>query len=110
MPMRLQIERVEVFGVEMPLSGTFTSAGISKQVTKCVVVRLTASDGMVGISSIEPSAGAKSPGTAADILVTLRDRVAAAIVGQDPINVHRLIERLDALTPTQPGAGAAVEM
>ena len=108
--MALKIERVEVFGVAMPLTGTFTSAGISKQVTKCVVVRLTASDGTVGISSIEPSAAAKSPGTAAELLVALRDRVAAAVHGMDPANIHSLIERLDALTPTQPGAGAAVEM
>ena len=57
-----KIERVEVFGVAMPLIGTFTSGGISKDATKCVVVRLTASDGTIGISSIEPSAGAKSPG------------------------------------------------
>ena len=108
--MTLKIERVEVFGVAMPLIGTFTSAGISKQATKCVVVRLTASDGTVGISSIEPSAAAKSPGTAAELMVVLRDRIAAAVVGMDPTNLHRLIERLDALAPTQPGAGAAVEM
>ncbi len=108
--MKLQIERVEVFGVAMPLIGTFTSAGISKQVTKCVVMRLTASDGTVGISSIEPSAAAKSPGTAAELLVTLRERVAPEVVGQDPTNIHRLIELLDNLAPTQPGAGAAVEM
>ena len=50
--MKLKIERVEVFGVAMPLIGTFTSAGNSKQATKCVVVRLTASDGTMGISSI----------------------------------------------------------
>ena len=108
--MTLKIERVEVFGVAMPLVGTFTSAGISKQATKCVVVRLTASDGTVGISSIEPSAGAKSPGTAAELAVAIRDRVAPAIVGQDPTNINRLTELLDGLTPTQPGAGAAVEM
>ena len=108
--MKLQIERVEVFGVAMPLIGTFTSASISKQATKCVVVRLTASDGTVGISSIEPSAAAKSPGTAAELMAALRDRIAAAVVGMDPTNLHRLIERLDALAPTQPGAGAAVEM
>jgi L-alanine-DL-glutamate epimerase-like enolase superfamily enzyme len=108
--MKLQIKRVEVFGVEMPLVGTFTSAGISKQATKCVVVRLTASDGTVGISSIEPSATAKSPGTAAELAVALRDRVAPAMIGQDPTNIHRMIELLDALTPTQPGAGAAAEM
>jgi muconate cycloisomerase len=108
--MKLHIERVEVFGVAMPLNGTFTSAGISKQATKCVVVRLTASDGTIGISSIEPSAGAKSPGTAAELAVAIRDRIAPVIVGQDPTNINRLIELLDSLTPTQPGAGAAVEM
>ncbi len=108
--MKLQIARIEVFGVAMPLSGTFTSGGISKDVTKCVVVRLTASDGTVGISSIEPSAGAKSPGTAVELAVAIRDRVAPAVVGQDPTNINRLIELLDSLTPTQPGAGAAVEM
>jgi L-alanine-DL-glutamate epimerase-like enolase superfamily enzyme len=108
--MKLKIERVEVFGVAMPLIGTFKSAGISKQATKCVVVRLTASDGTVGISSIEPSAAAKSPGTAAELLVTLRDRIAPAMVGQDPTNINRLIALLDELAPTQPGAGAGMEM
>src|SRR5688572_25900509 len=108
--MKQKIERVEVFGVAMPLNGTFTSGGISKAVTKCVVVRLTASDGTVGISSIEPSAGAKSPGTAAELAVAIRERVAPAIVGQDPTNINRLIELLDKVTPTQPGAAAGVEM
>ena len=108
--MKLHIERVEVFGVAMPLIGTFTSAGISKQATKCAVVRLTASDGTVGISSIEPSAAAKSPGTAAELAVAIRDRIAPAVIGYDPTNINRLIELLDGLTPTQPGAGAAVEM
>ena len=108
--MALKIDRVEVFGVAMPLSGTFTSAGVSKQATKCVGVRLTASDGTVGISSIEPSAAAKSPGTAVELMATVRDRLAPAVIGQDPANVHQLIARMDALAPTQPGAGAAMEM
>jgi muconate cycloisomerase len=108
--MALKIEKVEAFGVAMPLSGTFTSAGISKDATKCVVVRLTASDGSTGISSIEPSAGAKSPGTAADLEVAIRERIAPALIGQDPTNINRLIEMLDKLVPAQPGAGAAIEM
>ena len=108
--MQRKIERMEVFAVEMPLVGEFTSAGVTKQVTKCVVIRLTASDGTVGISSIEPSAAAKSPGTAAELAVTLRDKIAPAIIGKDPLNIHRLIELFDALTPTQPGAAAGAEM
>jgi L-Ala-D/L-Glu epimerase len=108
--MRSRIERVEIFGIVMPLVGGFTSAGITKDVTKCGVVRLTAADGTVGISSIEPSAAAKSPGTAVELLATLRDRIAPAIVGLDALNVNLLVERLDQLAPTQPGAGAGVEM
>ncbi|MEQ1773112.1 MAG: mandelate racemase/muconate lactonizing enzyme family protein [Burkholderiales bacterium] len=108
--MKRTIERMEVFAVEMPLNGAFTSAGITKQVTKCVVIRLTASDGTVGISSIEPSANAKSPGTAAELAVALRERIAPALIGQDPLNVHRLIELFDKLAPAQPGAGAGAEM
>src|SRR5207248_7220571 len=55
-------------------------------------------------------AATKSPGTAAELLVTLRERVARTLVGQDPLNINRLIEQLDKLAPTQPGVGAAVEM
>ena len=108
--MKQKIDRVEVFGVDMPLKGTFTSGGISKQATKCVVVRLTASDGTVGISSAEPSAGTKSPGTAPELIATIRDRVAPALVGEDPTNVNKTIGLLDKLAPAQPGAAAAVEM
>src|SRR5262245_30747057 len=108
--MNRRIERMEVFGVDMPLVGEFSSAGVTKQVTKCVVLRLTAGDGTVGITSIEPSATAKPPHTAADLAVTLRERIAPAIVGQDPLNVHRLIETFDALSATQPGAAAGAEM
>jgi L-alanine-DL-glutamate epimerase-like enolase superfamily enzyme len=108
--MSLKIDRIEVFGVAMPLIGTFKSAGIAKQATKCVVIRLTASNGAIGISSIEPSAAAKSPGTAVELAAAIRERIAPAIIGQDPTNINRLIEMMDKLAPTQPGAGAAVEM
>ena len=53
--MKSIIRKMEVFGVDMPLAGTFTSAGINKTVTKCVVIRLTADNGAIGISSIVPS-------------------------------------------------------
>jgi muconate cycloisomerase len=108
--MTLKIERVEVFGVAMPLVGTFTSAGVSKSATKCVVVRLTASDGTIGISSIDPSSVAKSPHTGPELAAAIRERLAPAIVGQDPANINAIIELTDKLTPTQPGAGAGVEM
>src|SRR5688572_7431255 len=108
--MNCRIDRVEVFGVEMPLTSTFTSGGVSKSATKCVAVRLTASDGTIGISSIDPSTTAKSPNTGPELAAAIRDKIAPAIIGHDPANVNRMVEMLDKLVPTQPGAGAAVEM
>ncbi|MFT5172483.1 MAG: L-alanine-DL-glutamate epimerase-like enolase superfamily enzyme [Gammaproteobacteria bacterium] len=108
--MALKIDRVEVFGIAMPLLGTFTSGGVSKSATKCVVVRLTASDGSIGISSIDPSTVAKSPNTGPELALAIRDRIGPAIIGADPSNINRMIELMDKLTPTQPGAGAGVEM
>ena len=108
--MSLKIDRVEVFGVAMPLVSTFTSGGVSKSATQCVVVRLTASDGSIGISSIDPSTVAKSPNTGPELVVAIRDRLGPAIIGADPSNINRMIELMDKLTPTQPGAGAGVEM
>ena len=81
--MKSTIRKMEVFGVDMPLAGTFTSAGIAKNVTKCVVIRLTADTGAIGISSIEPSAQSKSPGTAPELAAALRDKIAPALIGQD---------------------------
>src|SRR5688572_25891251 len=109
-PMTVRIERVETFGVAMPLVGTFTSAGVSKNATKCVVVRITDSDGAIGISSIDPSSVAKSPHTGPELAAAIRDKITPAILGEDPTNVNRMLERLDTLTPSQPGAAAAVEM
>jgi len=71
---------------------------------------LTASDGTIGICSAEQASTAKPPYTAADLAVAIRERIAPAIVGQDPTNLNRLVEVLDGLTSTQPGARAAVEM
>ncbi len=108
--MKHTVQKMEVFDVHMPLAGNFTSAGVTKNVTKCVVIRLTASSGAVGISSIEPSAVAKPPHTAADLAVVLRDKIAPALIGQDVLNLHKLSELFDKIAHTQPGAGAGAEM
>ncbi|MCG8546078.1 MAG: hypothetical protein MJE12_17915 [Alphaproteobacteria bacterium] len=108
--MTATINKVEVFDVGMPLVGTFTSGGVSKSVTKCVVVRVTAADGAVGISSIDPSARAASPNTAAELAAAVRDRIGPALIGEDPGNINRLFERASKLAPTQPAAIAAAEL
>ncbi len=108
--MTATISQVDVFSVGMPLVGTFTSGGVSNNITRCVVVRVTATDGAVGISSIDPSNKAASPNTAPELAVAIRDVVGPALIGEDPGNVNRIFERASKLTPAQPGATAGVEL
>src|SRR5690348_18180143 len=86
--MSVKIERIDVFGVAMPLVGTFTSGGVSKSATKCVAIRVTASDGSIGISSIDPSSTAKSPHTGPELAGAIRERIAPALIGEDPTNIN----------------------
>lgn len=108
--MTAAISKVEVFSIGMPLAGTFTSGGVSKNVTKCVVVRVTDADGQTGISSIDPSSTAKSPHTGPELALAIRDRIAPALIGQDPGGVNRILEMASRLTPNQPGAVVGVEL
>jgi len=108
--MTAKISKIEVFSIGMPLVGTFTSGGVSKKVTKCVVVRVTAADGATGISSIDPASTAKSPHTGPELALAIRDRIAPALIGKDPGNVNHIFEIASRLTPLQPGAVVAVEL
>jgi len=108
--MTATISKIEVFSIGMPLVGTFTSGGVSKNVVKCVVVRVTAVDGAIGISSIDPSTTAKSPHTGPELALAIRDRITPALIGKDPGNVNRIVEIASKLTPSQPGAVVAVEL
>lgn len=107
--MALKIERIETFGVDMPLAGSFTSGGLTLSTTQCIAVRITASDGAVGISSIDPSSKAKSPNTARELEQSIREKVTPALIGQDLLNLRRLTSQVRAVTPEQPGTAAAIE-
>ena len=108
--MTATIKQVEVFNVDMPLVGTFTSGGKSYDVTKCVVVRVTDTEGMTGISSIDPSNKSVPPNTAADLAIAIRDVLGPALIGENPNRINRIVEGAAKLTPQQPGAVAGVEL
>ena len=108
--MTATIKQVEVFGVKMPLVGSFTSGGKSYDVTKCVVVRITDTDGVTGISSIDPSNKSIAPNTADDIAVTIRNVLGPALIGENPDRINLIVEGAAKLTPHQPGAVAGVEL
>jgi len=47
----MKIERVEVFGVAVPLIGEYKNAYLSKTVQKSAIVRITASGGVSGLGN-----------------------------------------------------------
>jgi L-alanine-DL-glutamate epimerase-like enolase superfamily enzyme len=106
----LPIERVDVFGVAMPLVGPgFSNAYVTKTVQKSAVVRLVGPDGCVGLGNIDPSPG-YSVETIEQSLAALRDRLAPAVHGLDAANPHSVIVRMDAALRGCLDAKAAIEM
>jgi muconate cycloisomerase len=105
----MKIERVEVFGVAVPLVGEYKNAYRSKSVQKSAIVRITASDGSIGLGNIDPSPG-YSKETIEDNLRVLETRLAPAVIGVDPINIHRVLEKIDPAVAEFLDAKAAIEM
>src|SRR5665213_2656767 len=106
----LPIASVEIFGVAIPLRGPgFRNAYLTKTTQKSVVVRVTASDGAIGLGNIDPSPG-HSLETIEQSLAALRERLSRVVQGLDAGNPHRLIEAMDAVLPGYLDAKAAIEM
>jgi muconate cycloisomerase len=107
--MNIRIERVEVFGVAVPLVGEYKNAYRSKSIQKSAVVRITAGGGAVGLGNIDPSPG-YSKETIEDSLHVLEAVLAPAVRGMDPINIHRVLERINPAVEGFLDAKAAIEM
>ena len=104
------IERVEIFGVAIPLVGPgFKNAYVTKKAQKSALVRLTAADGSVGLGNIDPSPGYSSE-TIEQSLEALRNTLAKAVQGHDAGNPHRVAEAMDAALAGFLDAKAAIEM
>jgi len=105
-----RIDRVEVFGVEVPLAGPgFKNAYITKRSQKSALVRITTHDGCVGLGNVDPSPG-YSTETIEETLHALIGSLGPAVIGQDPTNIHLLMRRLDARLSGFLDAKAAIEM
>ncbi len=105
----MKIERVEVFGVAVPLVGEYKNAYRSKSIQKSAIVRITASGSAVGLGNIDPSPG-YSKETIEDSLRVLETRLAPSVLGMDPTNVHRMLERIEPAISGFLDAKAAIEM
>jgi len=107
--MNLKIERVEVFGVAMPLVMEFKNAYLSKSVVKSAIVRVTATGGAIGYGNIDPTPG-YSKESIEDSLAMIESRLAPAVIGMDPTNIHRITAKLDAVVQDFYDAKATIDM
>lgn len=105
----MKIERVEVFGVAVPLIGEYKNAYLSKSVQKSAVVRITATGGVTGLGNIDPTPGYSKEGTT-DHLEVLQSKLAPLLIGLDPTNVHGVLGRIEPAVKGFLDSKAAIEM
>ena len=105
-----KIWNIETFKIGMPLTKTFTSGNKAKNVTRCLVIRITANDGSFGVSSVDPSSRAVFPDTAEALDGTIQKHLVPILLGEDPTNIHRILNLIEAKTNKQLGARAGIEL
>lgn len=105
----MKIERVEVFGVAVPLVGEYRNAYRAKSIQKSAIVRVTATGGAQGLGNIDPSPG-YSKETIEDSLRMLETRLGPAVIGMDPTNVHRVLGKIEPAVKGFLDSKAAIEM
>ena len=105
----MKIERVEVFGVAVPLIGEYKNAYLAKTVQKSAIVRITASGGVVGLGNIDPGPGYSKEGIV-DHLRVLDTVLKPLLVGMDPCNIHEVMARIEPAIEGFLDSKAAIEM
>ena len=106
----IKICKIETFKVGMPLTKTFTSGNKAKNATRCLVIRILANDGSIGVSSVDPSSRAVFPDTAEALDDTVQNHLTPVLLGEDPTNINRILNLIEAKTNNQLGARAGIEL
>jgi muconate cycloisomerase len=105
----MKIERVEVFGVAVPLIGEYKNAYLTKSVQKSAIVRITATGGATGLGNIDPTPGYSKEQTV-DHLRVLETVLAPRLIGMDPLNVHAVLAAIEPAVKGYLDSKAAIEM
>jgi L-alanine-DL-glutamate epimerase-like enolase superfamily enzyme len=104
----MKIDKVEVFGVSIPMVGEYKNAYVSKSVQKSPVVRITAG-GISGYGNVDPTPG-YSKEQAPQQIEALRNTFAPLITGMDATNVHAVIAKIEPARKGFLDSKAAIEM
>lgn len=105
----MKIERVEVFGVAVPLVGEYKNAYLAKTIQKSAIVRITATGDVVGLGNIDPGPG-YSKESIDDHLRVLETVLKPLLIGMDPCNIHEIMARTEPAIEGYLDSKAALEM
>jgi L-alanine-DL-glutamate epimerase-like enolase superfamily enzyme len=105
----MKIERVEIFGVAVPLVGEYKNAYLAKTVQKSAIVRITTDDGVTGLGNIDPGPG-YSKESIIDHLRVLETTLKPLLIGMDPCNIHEILARIEPAIEGFLDSKAAIEM
>lgn len=105
----MKIESIEVFGAAVPLIGAFSTSYQSSSEQRSAIVRITASDGSIGLGNVDPVPG-YSEDSIEQTLKALVELFVPEVLGRDPRNLQVLIDAMNRLSPRLFDAKAAIEM
>jgi len=104
----MRVVAVEPVLVDIPLREPVKGVHGTTAVQRSVLVRVRTDAGVEGWGNVDPSPG-YSAMSAADVYATV-GRMAPALVGTDPFNVHRALALMESAAAQRYEAQAAVEM
>ncbi|VTU32379.1 L-Ala-D/L-Glu epimerase [Variovorax sp. SRS16] len=105
----MKIERIEVFGVAIPLFEPRTVSYTRHAVQRSAIVRIRTDDGTVGLGNVDPFPG-YSAHSVDETIEALTARIGPLVMGHDPRDLNALIDRLDSKIGGFLDAQAAIEM
>jgi muconate cycloisomerase len=104
----MKITAIEPILVDVPLREPVSGVHGVTSVQRSLLVRVTSDAGVEGWGNVDPTPG-YSPVSADDVYATV-GRLAKALAGADPFNVHAALARMDRAAAGMSEATAAVEM
>ena len=94
----MRIEKVEVFPVRLPLKKPVESAHGLVTHQESMVLKILTARGEYGIGAIEPLPGYDKE-SMNEIMMTLQNHLVPRIIGEDPMQIRRISEIMDAEIP-----------
>jgi L-alanine-DL-glutamate epimerase-like enolase superfamily enzyme len=105
----VKISRIDVFPVRVLMKKAVESAHGRATDQDSVVVRVRTASGESGIGAIEPRTGYDEE-SMEEIVQTLQGSLIPKILGEDPFQIRKILEVMDAATPAHLGSKAIIEM